>query len=199
MSEARRWISGLMVIAALAEGACSRPSEPEASDITVLTESSDPQAGTSAKRGEQRMQRRSDSATPEVLDRIAELAEHRPFGVDHVQRLTGLRLERNEEHVNRHVVVHRSPPEQSSALFASAELRKTPGTGGMVLLGIHGDCVTLERVGERFGPARPGPPPPHGAQADQVEYFLYDQPWGVIRLGFDAAGCLVRAVLKAER
>jgi hypothetical protein len=146
----------------------------------------------------------SKPSSKDILDRVAQIAEGRPFDPAEVGKLTGHTLKKVNAGSNEYFTVYRSDTDASAPIFASVEVRaptaKSAGKGGMVLLDVAAECVNKEDVGDRFGkPASTvSQPPRHGMPADSPDYVAYRQAWGAVKLGFSRkTGCLVKAVIDA--
>jgi hypothetical protein len=143
-------------------------------------------------------------SSKDILDRVAQIAERRPFDPEEVGKLTGHTLKKVDAGSNEYFTVYRSGAGASAPMFASVEVRaptaKSAGKGGMVLLDVASECVKKEDVGDRFGkPASTVVQPPrHGMPADSPAYLTYRQDWGAVKLGFSRkTDCLVKAVIDA--
>lgn len=144
----------------------------------------------------------SKPSSKDILDRIAQIAEQRPFDPENVGKLTGHTLKKVDAGSNEYFTVYTS--DKSAPMFSAVEVRaptaKSAGKGGMVLLDVAAECVKQADVGDRFGkPASTvSQPPRHGAPADSPDYVTYRQAWGAVKLGFSRKdNCLVKAVLDA--
>jgi hypothetical protein len=140
------------------------------------------------------------TSTP--LDSVTRLAELVPFRVDDVARATGLRLVEQETGSNPYFTIYKSDAE-GAGLFRGAELRvrntPTPGRDGLLIVDLARDsCVTQQEAIGTLGSPKLSPASPN-APATTPHYYVYDRPWGQLRLGFsrDEKGCLITAVLDA--
>jgi hypothetical protein len=146
----------------------------------------------------------ADAMTPTStpLDTVTRLGELVPFRVDDVARSIGLRLVEQPTGSNPYFTIYKSDAE-GAGLFRGAELRvrntPAPGRDGLLIVDLAPDsCVTQEEAIEKLGSPRLSPASPH-APPTAPHYYVYDRPWGQLRLGFsrDEKACLVTVVFDA--
>ena len=149
--------------------------------------------------------RATPPATPEpsvdataTFDLVQRIAAARPFDAQAVAQLTGLTVGPGQGSNAWFTVFTSAPGATSTGAFTSVEVRQptsqSAGKSGVVLLGIGG-CIPKTDVGGRFGTSTgsilPTPAQPPGSPT----WDRYPQPWGEVRLGFSADGCLVQIAL----
>lgn len=166
--------------------------------------SGSPGTATSTTTPPNAIEEASDHMDPSAaLEMISHIASQRPFEAEAIARLAGMPL-RQKASSNAWFTVYST--DQAGSAFASLEVREPTqqsldkGKGGLVLVGLSGDCLLAADVGDRFGAAKPGPPAPPSPRAPRSApaTVTHPQPWGEVRLGYDRdSGCLVQVVLDA--
>ena len=137
-----------------------------------------------------------------VLDVLAKLGDKRPFTAEAVGKAFAVELNPDFETSTPYFTVYQGGPEGLLTRIEVREPRQAdPVKQGMVLVDLGG-CATRADVGDRFGAAEPGPPPPlrPGMPADSPAYATYPQAWGAVKLGWSRSNaCLLRVILDANR
>jgi hypothetical protein len=140
---------------------------------------------------------------PAPLEAITALLGSHPFQAHRVAAALGASLTAVQgPPSNRFFTVYRGGP---AGPLRSVEVREptdaSPAKGGMVLVELDPAlCLREPDLGDRFGPADPGPPapPPPTGPADSPRYKVHRQAWGAVRVGYSADGCVVSVVVDAN-